>query len=262
MKSAIFLTVRNKSTRLPGKSFLKIKGRTTIEHLIDRLKLSRLADMIVLCTSTNHDDDCLVEIAKKNRINFFQGSEDDKLERYLDAAKKFSVDFMVIVDGDDLFCDPEYMDKIIAKHNETETDFMSCEGLPFGAASHGMTLSALQQVCEKKKESDTEVWGDYFYKNDAFKKAVIKANPDVNYPDFRMSLDYMEDFNFFKRVFDELGDKNTFSLADIVNLLKKKPEVRKINEHMHQVYEQNIKAKQEKVKKDMKKGSERHKERC
>lgn len=252
MKTAIFLSVRNKATRLPNKHFLKIKGRTTIEHLIDRLKLARLQDMIVLCTSTNTDDNNLVEIAKRNNIYYFRGSEDDKLDRYLEAANKFKIDFMVVVDGDDLFCDPIYIDKIIETFKKTNADFIYCDGLPFGAASNGIKISALQNVCETKSEKDTEVWGNYFLKNKDFKKIALKAAPELNYPEFRMSLDYKEDFDFFARVFEELGDKNTFPLRDIVNLLKKKPEIRMINQHMHSAYEKNIKRKEEKVLMDIK----------
>ena len=252
MRSAIFLTVRSKSSRLPGKSFLKIKGRTTIEHLIDRLKLAKLPGMVVLCTSTSPDDKVLTEIAEENNIPFFQGSEEDKLERYLGAAQKFGIDFIITVDGDDLFCDPEYIDKIIERFKKTDADYIYCEGLPFGAAAHGMKLSALKKVCESKKESDTEVWGNYFLKNKHFKKEVIKAEPEVNHPEMRMSLDYKEDFDFFDLVFNELGDKNDFPLIDIVNLLIQKPEIQEINKHMHDVYEQNIQEKRDKVEEDLK----------
>src|SRR3989338_3140785 len=150
MKTAIFLSARNKAKRLPNKHLLKIKGKTTIEHLIDRINLAKLQDIIVLCTSTNPDDFSLVEIAKKNNIHYFQGSEDDKLDRYLNAAVEFGVDFMVVVDGDDLFCDSEYMDKIIGKYKETNADFISFEGLPFGTGCNGIKISALKKVCETK----------------------------------------------------------------------------------------------------------------
>lgn len=250
MKSGIFLTVRNKATRLPNKSLLKIHGRTTIEHLIDRLKLSKKADMIILCTSTHPDDHLLIDIAKRNGIEGFQGSEDDKLSRYLQAAKKFGINFLVIVDGDDLFCDSEHMDKIIDAYQKTDADFISVEGLPFGAASHGMSIQALEEVCATKKETDTEVWGAYFTKPGRFKTVKLTADPPVHRPELRMSLDYKEDFDFFTRIFDELGSKNTFPLRAIIQLLDKKPEIVDINKHMHQVYEANIKKKIERVERD------------
>ena len=65
MFNAIFITVRNNSTRLPEKALLKIDGVTTIEYLIRRMKYSEKADKVILCTTENKYDDILVEIAKK-----------------------------------------------------------------------------------------------------------------------------------------------------------------------------------------------------
>ncbi len=45
-----------------------------------------------------------------------------------------------------------------------------------------------------------------------------------------MTLDYPEDLAFFERVFDELGtDSNTVPSLDILDLLRKKPEINEIN---------------------------------
>lgn len=73
MKTAIFLSIRDKATRLPKKVLLPIKGKTVTEHLIDRLKLAKLPDLIVLCTSTHPDDKVLVDIAKKKWDRIFPG---------------------------------------------------------------------------------------------------------------------------------------------------------------------------------------------
>ena len=53
-------------------------------------------------------------------------------------------------------------------------------------------------------------------------------------------------------VFKELGGRNIFPLKKIVDLLKKRPEIREINSHMHHVYLQNVKRKEEKVLRDIK----------
>ena len=49
--NSIFITVRTGSTRLPNKSILTIKGKHTIEYVIDSAKKSKHADRIVLCTT-------------------------------------------------------------------------------------------------------------------------------------------------------------------------------------------------------------------
>ncbi|MBN2517361.1 MAG: hypothetical protein JXB14_00795 [Candidatus Altiarchaeota archaeon] len=242
MKTAVFLSVREKATRLPKKILMEIGGRTVIEHLIDRLKTAERPDMIVLCTSVHPDDAILAEIAEKNGIEAFRGSEDDKLDRYLQAAKRFGVDFMVIVDGDDIFCDAGYIDRTIERFEKTGADFIATKGLPLGAASTGLKLNALEKACEIKAQNDTEVWGGYFTGTGLFKVEYIEADPEVRRPDIRMTLDYQEDFDFFKRVFDELyAPGRIFSLGEIISLIEKKPEIAGINKGVQKLYEENLK---------------------
>ena len=64
--NAIFITVRTGSTRLPNKSLLKIRNKTTIEHLISRVKKSKKADAVILCTTKLDSDDVLCEMAVRN----------------------------------------------------------------------------------------------------------------------------------------------------------------------------------------------------
>ena len=63
MNSAIFLSVRTGSSRLPNKSVLKIHNKYTIEYVIDNLKKSEKTDKIILCTTRKSEDDKLCEIA-------------------------------------------------------------------------------------------------------------------------------------------------------------------------------------------------------
>jgi len=192
MKTAVFLSIREKSTRLPKKVLLEIKGKTVTEHLIDRLKTAKQPDIVVLCTSINSRDAPLVEIAKKCGIRYFRGSEDDKLDRYLNAAQKYGVDFMIIVDEDDIFCDPEFIDKTIEMYKKTMADFIYCPDLPLGASASGIKLDALKIVCDIKAESDTEVWGGYFLNTGLFKVVKLEVDdPDLRHPEVRMTLDYM-----------------------------------------------------------------------
>jgi len=47
----------------------------------------------------------------------------------------------------------------------------------------------------------------------------------------RFTIDYKEDYEFIKRVYDELYyDNNSFGLDEILNLLELKPEIKKINQ--------------------------------
>jgi len=243
MKSAIFIAVRMKSTRLSKKAILKIKGKTVIEHLIDRLKTAKLPDLIVLCTSTNPDDKILCDIAKKNNIECFRGSQEDKLDRFLKTARKYSINFIVSVDGDDIFCDPEFIDKTIETFIRTQADYITCKDLPLGAASHGIKFEALEKICKLKGETDTEIYGGYFTETGLFKVEYLKVeDEDLKHPEIRMTLDYPEDYEFFKAVFNELYNaRKTFTLKEILTLLRRKPNIIDINKHVQERYAERIK---------------------
>jgi spore coat polysaccharide biosynthesis protein SpsF len=257
MKSAIFIAVRMKSTRLPKKALLEIKGRTVIEHLIDRLKTVARADLVVVCTSTNPNDAILKTIAERNGIIGFQGSEDDKLDRFLQAADTYGVDRFVAVDGDDILCDPEYVDKGIQVLDATGADMVDFINMPVGATGNGLKVEALRKVCELKAENDTEVWGGYFTDSGLFKVVHIEPEtPNLARPEIRMTLDYAEDFAFFEALFDRLCvPGKVFGLHEIVALLEREPELMDINREKHREY---LKGFQEKARKIRLKKAEDH----
>jgi spore coat polysaccharide biosynthesis protein SpsF len=249
MKTAIFLSIRDKATRLPKKVLLQIKGKTVTEHLIDRLKVAKLPDVIVLCTSTNPDDIVLVNIAKDNGIYYFQGSEDDKLDRYYHAAMKYGIDFMVIVDGDDHFCDPLFIDDIIKTFQKTQADYIIYDNLPVGVTGFGVKRDALKKVLDMKDETDTEVWGGYFTNTNVFKVIKLEPKDEYRHPEIRMTLDYIEDFRFFEKIFNQLYKPGkVFSFQDIMKLLKDDPQIIQINSGAQQKYMEKIKEAQKKVK--------------
>ena len=90
-------------------------------------------------------------------------------DRYLNAAKKYDLDFIIITEGDNVFFEPDIIDEVIRIHQRTGADYVTCKGLPLGTAPHGMKIEALQKVCELKAQSDTEVWGPYFTDSGLFK---------------------------------------------------------------------------------------------
>jgi spore coat polysaccharide biosynthesis protein SpsF len=240
MKTAIFITVRMKSTRLPKKALLEIKSKPTIGHLIERMKMAKKPAAVFVCTSTHPDDAVLCEVAGKYGAKCFRGSPEDKLQRYLDAADKYGIEFAIIVDGDDILCSWEYADNIIERYEKTNADVIFCRGLPLGMAPSGLKISAIRKVCSLKSESDTEVWGGYFTKPGLFKIEYLDAEPDEA-SDARLTLDYQEDLDFFRAVFKGLPGKKIFYLKEVIKFLKNNPDIRKINKVAQEKYEEHIK---------------------
>ncbi|MEK9184633.1 MAG: hypothetical protein AAB866_00520, partial [Patescibacteria group bacterium] len=104
------IAVRTSSTRLPQKALLKIGNYNLIERIIERAKTIRGLAGVVMCTSEKPEDDILEKIAKKQGVLCFRGSLEDKLARFLGAAVKFKADYLIMLDGDDPFCDPELVE--------------------------------------------------------------------------------------------------------------------------------------------------------
>src|SRR6266508_2374891 len=138
VRAATFITARLGSTRLPRKMLLELHGQTALERLIDRLRLAQRPDLLVVCTTTEREDDELAALAARLGAEAFRGDRDDILVRWLGATDEHDVDFFAACDGDDLFCDPIHVDRLIACHEETGAEYITCVGLPFGAAPIGI----------------------------------------------------------------------------------------------------------------------------
>jgi spore coat polysaccharide biosynthesis protein SpsF (cytidylyltransferase family) len=244
MRKAIFITVRTVSTRLPEKALLKINERSTIELVIDRVKKSKKAQIIVLCTTEAKNDDILCEIAKNNGILFFRGSAEDKLMRWKGAAEKYDVEFFVTSDGDDLLCDPELIDLAFEQYERSGADFIEGKNVPCGGFTYGIKVSALNKVCEIKESTDTEMMWVYFTDTGLFKIEMLQNIPKVlQRPEIRMTLDYDDDLKFFKIIFDHFADNPAFTLRDVVKFLDENPDVIKINQYLQERFLDNQRSK-------------------
>lgn len=240
--AAIFLSARNKATRLPGKMLLDLAGASVLERLIERLQLAREAVRIVLTTSSHPDDQVLVRLANTMGIKTFCGSEDDKLDRYLQAARSLGAELVAIVDGDDPFCDPGYIDRLFCELRQTGASYARVDGLPVGVTANVVCVSALQRVCELKTERNTEVWAGYFTETGLFQTRLLEADSAHRAPTWRMTLDYPEDYAFFKAVYAELyRPGQVFSLDDIMGLLRRRPDIMALNQGASTKYEANLK---------------------
>jgi spore coat polysaccharide biosynthesis protein SpsF len=241
MKGAIFVTVRSKSTRLPNKAMLEIKSKPTIQHVIERAKRSKLADMVVVCTTDHSEDDAICRIAERCGVMTFRGSENDKLARWLGAARKYEIDYFVTADGDDLFCEPALNDLALHQFISGTADFIQSSVVIPGAFTYGIRTSALEKVCEIKDTEETEMMWVYFTQTGLFEVEELMGELSTYARDgVRITLDYQEDFNFFNAVFDELHDRNSsMPLKDVLEYLDAHPEISILNSSFNEAWSNN-----------------------
>ncbi len=253
MKTAIFITIRMDSSRLPGKTLRRILGKPVLEHVIHRAKLAEKFDEIVVCTTKRNIDDQVVDISLGLGVKVFRGSLEDKLERWNGAAKKYSVDYVVTFDGDDLFCEPKLLDMGAYQIQSGKYDFIEApHGLICGSFTYAFTAKALEKVCEIKDSTDTEMMWTYFRDTGFFRTGVLEGVEDIYFSDkYRLTLDYPEDFEFFTKVFEHFNCiNNDVPLKEIVAYFEKHPEIPEINIGRQQEFLDNQKRKTKLVLKD------------
>lgn len=173
MNVDIFIPARLGSSRLPEKHFKKIDGQPVIKYLIERLKSTKKIRNIVVCTTNLKSDDPLVEFLEKEEILYYRGNSKDILVRFLDASKKFNTDIIVDVEGDKIYTDPIFVDKIVEKMINSDIDYLegksSNENEPVhgihGVIPAGIRVSILEKICNLKKTNNTETgYREFFYK--------------------------------------------------------------------------------------------------
>jgi len=259
---AILLTARTSSTRLPNKALLKLEsnGMTTIEYLICRLKTQvKSRAKIILCTTTNKEDDRLVEIADKLSIEWYRGSENDKLARWHGACIENSIKHIVTVDGDDLFVECSLIDKAFEQLKKNDVDFIKGDhtGLICGSFTYGFTFNALERVINLKDDRDTEMMWVYFTETGIFKIEELQNVPDSFYrDDIRMTLDYKEDLDFFNAVIEQSLTETKLLSIDlfcIIRVIDANPKIKDINFFRQNEWKTNQEKKTKLVLKNSKK---------
>ena len=242
MKTAIFITVRTGSTRLPNKALIEIQSIPTIVHLIRRMKKINV-DNVILCTTTLEEDDVLCEIASNEKIDFFRGSVKDKLVRWREAAQKFKVDFFITADGDDIFCSKELIELALKQQLSNKCDFLESPGVICGAFTYGINVEALNKVCDIKKSEDTEMMWTYFKDTGLFKIEKLNNVPSIFLRnDIRMTLDYKDDLIFFEKIIDHFYEKQqyNYTLRDIIAFLDNNIKIININSYLHDQWRNNL----------------------
>ena len=226
------------SSRLPGKVLMDLRGRPALGRLLDRLRSSRHLDDIVLATTVAPADDALVRFAESEGLRHFRGSEDDVLNRVVEAHRMMGSDIVVEVTGDCPLLDPEVIDLGIETFLATSCDIVTNvmkSSWPMGVDLQVFRLRDLEKVERDIHDAPVrEHVSLYFYEHPELYRIVnLEAPADCHAPDYRFQLDYDEDKRFIEAVLDGLLPKfgDAFRTSDIIDLLRRDPSLVSINIH-------------------------------
>ncbi|MCF7907786.1 MAG: N-acetylneuraminate synthase family protein [Candidatus Omnitrophica bacterium] len=224
------IVARCSSNRLPSKATRKILERETIALLIERIKRCRNLDCVVLATSTDPSDDVLEEIAKREGVLPFRGSLENLSLRFYQAAKHYNIDHIVRVTGDDIIRDEVMIDKIVESHLFNSSEVTFADNMPYGTVSDVFSLNAIETILNTAQVPENTEYLEWYLGNSRyFSINYVKSDYEFN-PRWRLTLDYEEDFLFFKEIFECFyGHKPDFTLADVLKLLADQPQIAEIN---------------------------------
>ena len=145
----------------------------------------------------------------------------------------------ISVDGDDIYSDPYYVDKMISTYEKTNADYIDMVNFPFGIASVGIKRDALVKVCELKTTDNTETgYRLFFHDEKIFKVHKMKPEENIKFPkNLRLTLDYQEDLDLARKIISKLG--NDFHLEDIIKIFEKNPKLLQITDNLEERYKQH-----------------------
>lgn len=240
MKIVAIIEARMSSTRLPGKIMRPILGRPMLGLLIERVSAADQVDQVVVATTTNPADDRIETLAGTLGVGCYRGSEEDVLNRVLEAAHAFSADLIVEVTGDCPLIDPAVIDTVISAYHAHDCDYASNilrRTFPRGMDVQVFPTRVLGEVADLTRDPvDHEHVSLYIYEHpERFLLWNVESSLDPSWWDLRLTVDTPEDFQLIEEIFTRLyPGKRLFSLQDVIHLLTKYPRLREINAHIDQ----------------------------
>lgn len=236
MNIIAIIQARIGSTRLPRKVLIELEGKTVLEHVIERVKSSKLIKEVVVATTINKKDLEIIKLCSKIGISVYCGSEENVLDRYYQATRLFKAKHIVRITSDCPLIDPKIIDDVIYLHLHEKSDYTSNtikETYPDGLDVEVFTFKTLHKAWKNANlPSEKEHVTPYIRKNPCiFKLTNLECMKDLSQK--RWTLDYHEDFEFIKAIYSDLYPHNPFfGCQDVLKLLRKKPTLSKINSHL------------------------------
>ena len=195
----ICIISRFQSERLPGKAMKQIAGKPSLAHLFERVFMLKDLARSVLCTTTNSEDDQLVELAKSYNLDVIRGDSKNVLSRLISAVNEFGFDIVLRVTGDDILFDPYHAELLINYLRHHNLDYVSEKDLPGGTEAEAFTALTLKTIERYAKDPDYTEYLTYYVEDPSF--ACGKLPIEKKYRrDYSLSLDTHADLYLVRKI--------------------------------------------------------------
>jgi spore coat polysaccharide biosynthesis protein SpsF len=223
------IEARMTSSRLPGKVLMPCVGRPMLELMVERIRRSRYIDTILVATTVNAADDPIVELAQRIGIRFYRGSEFDVAGRVTAAMQEVNADIVVQLTADCPIIDPDVIDQLVRIYAANDFDHVSntiLRSYPDGLDVQVASLQILERcyaLCETDEDRE-----HLFYTirkhRDKINSFQVLAPPELRWPQWRWTLDTMDDYQRISRIYEHLYPRNpAFTSNDIARFMLSDP---------------------------------------
>lgn len=228
------------SKRLPGKVLMTAAGKPLLETEIERLQKCRTLDRIIIATTVNAGDDPIAALAQKLGVGCFRGSENDVLGRFAGAARQSDADVIARICGDCPLIDPAIVDATVGFFLEhaKDADYVSnvlVRRLPRGMDTEVLWSRVLLEADPLTQDPyDREHVTPFIYRHpERYRLKAFVWPEDLSR--HRWTVDVPEDLDLMRKILGQLyPSKPDFSMADVLALLKSRPDWAAINQHVQQ----------------------------
>lgn len=230
MNPLAIVQARTNSSRLPGKALLSINGEPVICRQLKRIIKAEKLAKIILATSREASDDKLVQLVEELKIEVFRGDLADVHSRFLKIIlMNPEFDPIVRLTGDCPLVMPEVLDSMLTHYSFSQVDYLSNSIIP--TYPDGLDVEIFSRTAFLRmsgliltKQQREHVTLKFYEETSEFVIENFKNREDLSA--MRWTLDYEEDFEFIKKVYEEFqGKEDEFNYDDVLTLLKNKPHI-------------------------------------
>ena len=218
LNTILITQARTGSTRLPGKVLKEIEGKSLLQIHLGRLKSCKRISEIIVATTVKVEDNVIFDKALEWGFSASKGSETDVLDRFYQAVKDKSADWIVRVTSDCPLLDPELVDDVIRFAQDNNTDYCSngfVENFPDGQDIEVFKFTALETSWKNAVlMSEREHVTPYIRNNSDYKGksefTVINYPCESDFSKIRMTVDEIRDFELIEILINNLGTEKSW----------------------------------------------------
>ena len=191
-----FVQARYSSKRLRGKVLKKFGNLTLLEILLKRLNKSKKIGRIIVLTSNSKEDKKIIQICKKNKIDYFIGSLNNVYSRFKIAVKKYSAKKIIRICADSPLIDWRIVDKMI-NLSEKFRSYDIISNVKIRTFPKGQSVEILKskifELSDKLLNVDQkEHVSNFFYNSKKYKILNYQLSKDYN--NFNLCVDNYNDY--------------------------------------------------------------------